>query len=247
MQLRAVSATATDTVFCGVPAVKNFHPFGGDSFRLRVRESPGSSRSPVQRAKVNLPEKDKERKTLFISKFFNKMNFTAVDKQVGLCLQHQPCHLPSRAQSASLQRDVHLGRRSASHRMPAKYHNLHLMSQRPNHHHGLQDLLVISRMNQQSRKSDDPVLGDSSEARNWANLLQTTQDGSWSPKDAPSSERHTGLFQLYAFQILSCIQGLPCSQRNLTCKDVRSFLSKWVGHEVLEASDFLLRSIWLLR
>ncbi|KAJ6658177.1 hypothetical protein lerEdw1_001444 [Lerista edwardsae] len=102
MQHRAESATASDTVFCGVPAVKTFHPFGVDSFRLHVRESRGSSRSPAPRAKANLPENDKEKKALFISKFFNKMNFTAVDKQVGLCLQHQPCQLPSRARTEQI-------------------------------------------------------------------------------------------------------------------------------------------------
>ncbi|XP_066485363.1 tubulin polyglutamylase TTLL6 [Tiliqua scincoides] len=159
IKLRAESATATDSLFCGGTAVKSFRPFGGDS--VRVRESPGSSRLLVQTMKVNLSEHNKERKPLFLSKFFNKMNFTGVDKHLGLCLQHQPCQLASRAQSASLQRDVHMGRRSASHRKPTKYHNLHLISQRPNHQHGLQDLLVISRMHQQSRKSSDPELIES--------------------------------------------------------------------------------------
>lgn len=160
MKLYAESAAAADGFFCGGAAVKSLGPFERNS--CRVRQSPGSSRSLLQRAKINLSPHNKEKKPIFLSKIFNKINLSGVDR----CLQHQSYQFTNRAQSASIPRDVHLSRRSSSHKMPANYHNLHLISQRPHHQHALQDLLVISRMHQQSRNSNDSVLGEGSEGRN---------------------------------------------------------------------------------
>ncbi|KAM6451327.1 tubulin polyglutamylase TTLL6 isoform 1-T1 [Liasis olivaceus] len=148
--------TAKDMGVCESPAIQNFHPFSEVSFQFHVGEKAVSSRSAVQAMKMKFSENGKGRGTILVSEFFSKMNFTASEKHFQLLSQQQPQHLTNRAQSASLPREI-LGSRSASCRKSAKYYNVHLTMQKPiNQQHSLQDLLVISQMNSQTKRASDP-------------------------------------------------------------------------------------------
>ncbi|XP_053120915.1 tubulin polyglutamylase TTLL6 isoform X2 [Hemicordylus capensis] len=158
-QLHAENATATEQFCCECPVPKSARQFGGDSFRFHFRETLVSPHSPVQRTRVNMSENDKEKTPRLVSELFNKLNFTPVENHLSFPLQRQPHQFLNRAQSASLPREINLGSRSASCRRPAKYRSLHLSTQRPMvHQHSLEDLLVISQMKQQSKKTSGSVL-----------------------------------------------------------------------------------------
>ncbi|XP_062994098.1 tubulin polyglutamylase TTLL6 isoform X1 [Elgaria multicarinata webbii] len=160
-QPRPEGATATDTACCGGPAIKNFRPFGEQSFRFRVRENTAVSRSASPMARMRFFENDKEKRALMVSEFFSKMNFIPPERNLRLLSIQQSSHFTSRAQSASLPREI-LGSRSAPCRRPTKYYNAHLATPRPMvQQHSLQDLLVISRMTNQSKQANEPASGDS--------------------------------------------------------------------------------------
>ncbi|XP_061446329.1 tubulin polyglutamylase TTLL6 isoform X1 [Rhineura floridana] len=159
---RAKSSTATNMACSEGPAIKNFRPFGEQPFRFRIRENTASSHSAVHRMRMKFSENDKQKRALLASEFFSKLNFTPMEKNFRLPLQQHSHHLVNRAKSASLPREI-LGSRSATCRKPANYCNTHLITQRPMvQQHSLQDLLVISRMHNQSKKNSDPMLEDGS-------------------------------------------------------------------------------------
>ncbi|KAJ7313677.1 hypothetical protein JRQ81_005282 [Phrynocephalus forsythii] len=158
---RARSPTAKCMACCGGPAIKNFHPFGEESFRFHLRGKTASSCSALQKIRIKFSENDKEKQCALYSEFFSKMNFAPMERDLRLLLEQQSLHLADRAQSAFLPREVR-GSRSASGKRPRKYYNTHMATQRPVvQQHSLQDLLVISRMNNQPRKTNDLTFGDS--------------------------------------------------------------------------------------
>ncbi|XP_077171133.1 tubulin polyglutamylase TTLL6 isoform X5 [Paroedura picta] len=161
-QPRAASAMAAGRSCCSTVAVKNIQLLGHEHGQIRATETAASARSSVQRLRMNFSENNSEKRTIFVSEFFSKINFAPVEKPLTLSLQHQPPHLPNRAQSALLPRDIHLSSRNAStYRRQAKFRNIHINMQKPAfQHHSLQDLLVISSVNQQSKKINNPVYGD---------------------------------------------------------------------------------------
>ncbi|XP_054851545.1 tubulin polyglutamylase TTLL6 [Eublepharis macularius] len=166
LQPRAVSAAAIGRSFCNAVTVKKAQLFRSEQAQLHVRQTSASPRSSIQRLKMNFSENKSEKRTILVSEFFRKVNFTPLEKPPRLFLQHQPGHLTTRAQSALLPREIHLSSRNASYRKQAKCHTVHLNMQKPTfQQHSLQDLLVISQMNQQSKKTNKPMLGDISGAR----------------------------------------------------------------------------------
>ncbi|XP_058039579.1 tubulin polyglutamylase TTLL6 isoform X3 [Ahaetulla prasina] len=151
---RVRSKTAKDKGVCETPAVKNFHPFGELSFQY-VGEKAVSSHSAVKAMRKNFSENGKGKASFFISEFFSK-NFTTSEKQLKHLCQFQSQHPTNRAKSASLPREI-VGARSASGRKPAKYYNIHFSLQKPTiQQHSLQDLLVISQINSQTARPNDP-------------------------------------------------------------------------------------------
>ncbi|XP_029138886.1 tubulin polyglutamylase TTLL6 [Protobothrops mucrosquamatus] len=151
---RVRSRTAKDRGVCETPTVKNFHPFGEMSFQYHVGEK-ASSHSAVKAIRKNFSENGKGKTSFFISEFFSK-NFTASEKQLKQLCQLPSQHSTNRAKSASLPREI-TGTRSASCKKPAKYYNIHFSLQKPTvQQHNLQDLLVISQMNSQTTRANDP-------------------------------------------------------------------------------------------
>ncbi|XP_039189106.1 tubulin polyglutamylase TTLL6 isoform X2 [Crotalus tigris] len=148
------SRTAKDKGVCEAPTVKNFHPFGEMSFQYHVGEK-ASSHSAVKAIRKNFSENGKGKTSFFISEFFSK-NFTASEKQLKHLCQLPSQHSTNRAKSASLPREI-TGTRSASCKKPAKYYNIHFSLQKPTvQQHNLQDLLVISQINSQTTRANDP-------------------------------------------------------------------------------------------
>ncbi|XP_070623587.1 tubulin polyglutamylase TTLL6 isoform X2 [Erythrolamprus reginae] len=140
------------------PAVKNFHPFGELSFQY-VREKSVSSHPAIKAMKKNFCEIGKGKASYFISEIFSK-KITSSEKQLAVC-QLQSQHPTNRAKSASLPREI-IGAKSAPGRKPAKYYNIHFSLQKPLiQQHGLQDLLVISQMNSQTTRPNDPRMRNS--------------------------------------------------------------------------------------
>ncbi|KAH0626768.1 hypothetical protein JD844_001954 [Phrynosoma platyrhinos] len=160
-QPRAKSVTATSMACQDGLAIKNFHPFEEESFRSHLRGHAALSCSAVQTVKIKLPEKEQDKRSVPVSEFFSKMNYTPVERNLRLLLQQQSHHFTNRAQSASLPRGI-LGSRSASCRRPKKFYNAHVPAQQQMvEHHSLQDLLMISRMKNQPQRTNNPSLGDS--------------------------------------------------------------------------------------
>nr|XP_034991621.1 tubulin polyglutamylase TTLL6 [Zootoca vivipara] len=158
---RAKSSSATKMACCRSPPIKNFRPFGEPSFRFRVRENTASPNSVTPRMRTFYGN-DNEKRTLLASEFFSKLDLSPKERKLRLPLQQHSHHLVSRAQSASLPREI-LSCRSASYKKPTKYYNPQLVTQRTMvQQHSLQDLLVISQMNNQSKKPSDPMLEESS-------------------------------------------------------------------------------------
>ncbi|XP_033026394.1 tubulin polyglutamylase TTLL6 isoform X2 [Lacerta agilis] len=158
---RAKSSTVPKMACCKSPPIKNFHPFGEHSFRFYVRENTTSPNSVTPRMRTFYGN-DNEKRTLLASEFFSKLNYAPKERKLRLPLQQHSHHLVGRAQSASLPREI-LSCRSASHKKPTKYCNPHLVTQKSMaQQHSLQDLLVISRVNNQSKKTSNPMLEESS-------------------------------------------------------------------------------------
>nr|XP_020665513.1 tubulin polyglutamylase TTLL6 isoform X2 [Pogona vitticeps] len=160
-QFCARSPKAKCMTCCEGPTIKSVHPFGEESFRFRLRGKTASSCSALQKMRTKFSETDKEKQCILVSEFFSKMNYGPMERDIRLLLEQQSLHLTNRAQSASLPREI-LGSRSASCHRPRKYYNAHLAAQRPVvTQHCLQDLLVISRLNNQPRRTNDLTFGES--------------------------------------------------------------------------------------
>ncbi|KAL8176094.1 UNVERIFIED_CONTAM: hypothetical protein K2H54_021496, partial [Gekko kuhli] len=161
LQPRATSAMAAGRPFCSTLMIKNVQPFGSQHGQLRARKTTASAHLPVQRLRMNFPENNSEKRTLLVSEFFSKINFTPVEKPLSFSVRQQLRHLPNRAQSALLPRDIHLSSRNASsYRRQGKYFKDNMNTQKPAfQQRSLQDLLVISRVKQQSEEAKNPMWG----------------------------------------------------------------------------------------
>ncbi|XP_044300591.1 tubulin polyglutamylase TTLL6 [Varanus komodoensis] len=161
-QPRAERATRTLACYAS-PAIKNFRPFGEQPLHFHVRENTAFSRSATPMVRMRFSENVKEKRTpkRVVSELFSRMNFTPAERNLRLLSLQQSHLLTNRAQSASLPREI-LGSRSVPSRRSAKYYNAHLAMPKPVvQQQSLQGLLVISQMNNQSKRASDQTLGDS--------------------------------------------------------------------------------------